>query len=248
MKKIGRQISGTLSLGDVVSSGDVYYSGRQMRRCQTVSKSSQGITLGVTIDSHGVIRGNGVSYHGSDFTFVGNDSVIAGSDITVYGSRNRVTGSDVTIYGHNNSITGSDCNIIGNNNKVTGSNLTIRGHGNQSTGMDITVSNVYVDLSMYPPPAFDSEPLDEGEPKKVGESDVDHQFLTTEFLVDEKSLDGTNLCVVCIDNKKQLAIQECGHLCLCFACAKQMMDAKDTEFRCPMCKVLIRQKLNRIFY
>jgi len=54
-------------------------------------------------------------------------------------------------------------------------------------------------------------------------------------------------CVVCFENKRQLAPAECLQLSLCFACAKKLMDQTGVQFKCPMCKVPIMKKMLHIF-
>jgi len=71
--------------------------------------------------------------------------------------------------------------------------------------------------------------------------------LFTEMLDDIKTSKEEEFCVVCMENKKQLAPQECGHLCLCFHCTEVLMNKKDAVFSCPICKVVIKKKMNRIF-
>ena len=59
-------------------------------------------------------------------------------------------------------------------------------------------------------------------------------------------------CVVCMTNKKQLAPQECGHLSMCFKCARNMIDKHTSTdehnnvFKCPICRVEIKKKMIKI--
>ena len=48
-----------------------------------------------------------------------------------------------------------------------------------------------------------------------------------------------NVCVVCLDNRKQYAIVPCGHLCVCYECSEQLLF-------CPICRVRKEDAL-RIF-
>ncbi|XP_019851374.1 PREDICTED: E3 ubiquitin-protein ligase XIAP-like isoform X2 [Amphimedon queenslandica] len=48
-----------------------------------------------------------------------------------------------------------------------------------------------------------------------------------------------NVCVVCLDNRKQYAIVPCGHLCVCYDCSEQLL-------LCPICRVRKEDAL-RIF-
>jgi hypothetical protein len=61
------------------------------------------------------------------------------------------------------------------------------------------------------------------------------------------STKGEYSCVMCFENKRQLAPAECLQLSLCFACAKKLMDQTDVQFKCPLCKVPIMKKMLHIF-
>ena len=44
-----------------------------------------------------------------------------------------------------------------------------------------------------------------------------------------------DLCVVCMDAKKEYAVLPCGHVCLCAQCAEAVRCTQTP--RCPMCQV-----------
>ena len=59
---------------------------------------------------------------------------------------------------------------------------------------------------------------------------------------------GEPTCPVCLENKRQLAPVECGHLALCFKCARAVIDAKDTpEVVCPICRRPAKRRMIRVF-
>ncbi|MCK9357724.1 MAG: hypothetical protein M0R22_11375 [Dehalococcoidia bacterium] len=61
--------------------------------------------------------------------------------------------------------------------------------------------------------------------------------------VDEaEPVGGHGACVVCMVNRRRMAFADCGHLCLCLACARKITGA------CPMCRVPIRHNMIKIFY
>jgi hypothetical protein len=41
-------------------------------------------------------------------------------------------------------------------------------------------------------------------------------------------------CVVCLTNKRELAILPCRHMCVCRACAAECIQSQDS--RCPICR------------
>lgn len=42
-------------------------------------------------------------------------------------------------------------------------------------------------------------------------------------------------CVVCIENNKEILLEQCNHLCLCNGCAALII--KGSNIQCPMCRV-----------
>jgi hypothetical protein len=79
-------------------------------------------------------------------------------------------------------------------------------------------------------------------------------FLATKFAdsatgksyEDEPAPSESETCGVCLDKKKQLAIQECGHR-LCFGCARRLSDRPGTAFLCPLCRAQVQKELIRVF-
>lgn len=59
-------------------------------------------------------------------------------------------------------------------------------------------------------------------------------------------LERTGLCVICQDEEANIAIVDCGHLCLCRACSELIM--KGTR-ECPLCRtrIVTEQRLLRIY-
>lgn len=54
----------------------------------------------------------------------------------------------------------------------------------------------------------------------------------------EESSD-TSICVVCWENKKEYAFNECGHMCLCSSCVCELN--KKTDKLCPMCRTVSKK-------
>ncbi|KAH9833338.1 uncharacterized protein C8Q71DRAFT_775114 [Rhodofomes roseus] len=59
-------------------------------------------------------------------------------------------------------------------------------------------------------------------------------------------LERTGLCVICQDEEANIAIVDCGHLCLCRACSDLIMKSSR---ECPLCRtrIVTEQRLLRIF-
>ena len=77
----------------------------------------------------------------------------------------------------------------------------------------------------------------------IGKSD--EPALPEDDEVLEKQAD-SDTCVVCLHNRVQVAPQECHHLCLCFACARAILNS--TKKECPMCRAQIKEKMFRVFH
>lgn len=58
---------------------------------------------------------------------------------------------------------------------------------------------------------------------------------------DQPTEDQAQACVVCLDNRKCVAMMPCGHVCLCIECANEYRSKN-----CPLCRQTVK-KLNRIF-
>ena len=51
------------------------------------------------------------------------------------------------------------------------------------------------------------------------------------------SSEGDNRCVVCLDNLKDSILYQCGHVCVCLGCGKELVSRK---MKCPMCRAEIK--------
>ena len=54
-----------------------------------------------------------------------------------------------------------------------------------------------------------------------------------------------NKCSVCLGDVRQVALQPCGHVCLCKDCAKVISSQQDKK--CPICRQKIRKFQNFYF-
>ena len=58
---------------------------------------------------------------------------------------------------------------------------------------------------------------------------------------DQDSVKNVNKCVICLDKSVSIALQPCGHLCICQNCVKKMQN------ECPICRSAFQSTL-RIFF
>lgn len=89
-------------------------------------------------------------------------------------------------------------------------------------------------------------------PKKVKTASADvvddtaQLVMMTEFGEDVPATEG-NECAICTERKRQLLIQECKHFCLCFECARVLIDKPNAEVCCPLCRTVVKKAMVRIF-
>ena len=62
---------------------------------------------------------------------------------------------------------------------------------------------------------------------------------------DEKVAGGMPMCAVCLVNKARMLPPKCGHLCMCFACARAVIIGDDPK--CPVCREKFATRLQRVF-
>ena len=44
------------------------------------------------------------------------------------------------------------------------------------------------------------------------------------------------LCVICLENYKDMVIVPCGHQCICSKCSYNLLYFSETEYKCPICR------------
>ena len=44
------------------------------------------------------------------------------------------------------------------------------------------------------------------------------------------------LCVICLENYKDMIIVPCGHQCICSKCSYNLLYFSETEYKCPICR------------
>lgn len=68
-------------------------------------------------------------------------------------------------------------------------------------------------------------------------------------LIEDEKLDDNDdenkFCVICLDNKKNCIIKDCGHYILCISCSNKLLESKDKK--CPICNIPIVSGIQRIF-
>ena len=66
--------------------------------------------------------------------------------------------------------------------------------------------------------------------KSGGDIIVDnHWRKLTSFFSEKDNLEDSDLCKICMDNPVDCVMLECGHMCTCTTCGKQMAE-------CPICR------------
>ena len=57
--------------------------------------------------------------------------------------------------------------------------------------------------------------------------------------------DEVKQCIICMEREKDIAILDCGHICLCAPCFRAFV--KDTNPICPICRTMIQKGGMRVF-
>lgn len=52
--------------------------------------------------------------------------------------------------------------------------------------------------------------------------------------------EGLSSCSVCMENAVNAVLYTCGHMCMCFSCARKLLRHRGDNRRCPMCRAVIR--------
>ena len=208
------------------------------------------------------VYGNGSTVNGASSLVVGDRARVNGCGCEVYGNECEINSSSATVYGHRNRINGSACSVFGNHNKLMGRNCTATGRGNTAARADCHLNDIDVNLADYPPPV----PPKAKSSRKVAKT----QFTTTKrpkaakapkkaaakaekipgYLLlpdgdDTTECADADKCVICLTNRRQLAPRECSHLCLCFGCARTLIDGSQPA-KCPVCRVVIQKQMIRV--
>lgn len=79
----------------------------------------------------------------------------------------------------------------------------------------------------------------------VGRAPEENDLAHTKSGKDVIATPAENCCVVCQLNVSHLAPAECGHLCLCYGCARALIVRGGAK--CPICRVPLRKRMNEIY-
>lgn len=66
-----------------------------------------------------------------------------------------------------------------------------------------------------------------------------------EEIVDDNAIPHEMMCVICMANKRTHAVIECGHVSMCYVCAKLQ---HDTNHDCPICRVEMKSFPIKLFF
>jgi len=258
----GRRTSTIISGGGAAASS----AQKQTRKCD-----------GETIHGdHRNVDGDGNNVLGDYCNVRGDGNNVVGDYCYVRGDGNNVRGDGNNVTGDGNNVMGDYCHATGIGNSVSGEYSTnedpraaATSSKKKSTRREPSeapkkrrpkkISHI-ADVAGQPSPkerritvhgqvntgGVNVQTLG-GECKIAASDDNTDAVIFTEIGADEKCSDNETPCCVCMDNRRKLLIQECGHVCLCFGCAKKLIDRHDAPVACPMCKTKIAKKMMRAF-
>lgn len=189
----------------------------------------------------------------------GNYNKFIGDECKVTGSYNEFTGDRCQASGNYNEAQGTGCVLTGSYCKINGDDVEserksssrggIRfGNGSVSIG-DMTVDgNMSViatdagtwingvrleDLQNRAPVAV-AAPVEVKAPALV-------RAKISEDVKDTETEDDKKQCKICMTNEIRTVIKDCGHMCLCFTCARTELD------KCPICRAEIKEGIMPVF-
>jgi len=85
------------------------------------------------------------------------------------------------------------------------------------------------------PPASEKQDISMTESKKRDALDSVMEIQDTSKRAKTEPLKEEELCVICLDKKKEILLLPCKHLCLCSGCSSSVSD-------CPLCRLAIASK------
>jgi hypothetical protein len=223
------------------------------------------------VGDHNHVTGMNARVHG-DYNYVsGMDARVYGNWNFVSGMNASVYGNDCTVHGMNASCVGLRCTVDGVQSSYADHPIdpsqfpppprpeakekreplptpSPPSHTDDDDDQDYEVR-----LSLPPSTKKKCEDHESENspphthPAPSVHSDHDDSVFDTKMGEDTKAKEkekGGQACVICLENDAKLAPAECGHLSLCFKCAKTLLTKHDDEpIRCPLCKKEMRQKM-----
>lgn len=266
-------INGVVTGGNVILEDDDGESGSEHGHStvQFVSHQTLHETNGTFVGDHNTISGANVTVYGNNNQVSGVNADVYGDSNIVSGVNCRAHGLHNSVYGVNASAKGDYSSAEGVSSRCEGLQASATGTNSKAKNRHYELEPIKVPIKVEKNPheKADSAPkkvcksssgedeirellesITETRPlKKVCTPSLDEDelgVLATEMGEDVKA-DGEMACVVCAERKRQLSTRKCRHLCLCFACAKKLIDQHDVEFKCPVCREPVKEKLDRIF-
>jgi len=209
------------------------------------------------------IRGNDNYITGNANYITGNDSIIHGHNNRIIGNNNDCNGNANVIEGKNNIIHGINNVIYGDDNECKGNGNSLYGKNNTNTGINnineskLSHSNLIVEsvFNNYKGNQFHSNSNINYESNSIGgnnntgiiindEREIKKQKLTLldripKDIKDEKTEIERDMCVICLENKKNIILSPCSHINTCFQCITTIIKEKKEESQCPTCRQII---------
>ncbi len=216
------------------------------------------------------IIGSDNEIYGSDNHIYGDDCLIFGNDNVITGDKNKVIGDLNHINGTNNKVKGKGNNIIGSSTSTSDDRFyspeqVERVLIKRSVTINYGSVGNYIELNTLPFTTSDvdgnsSEDEEEDEEElsyildRLYETDKRENGLEEIVLKIPKGIpkeynpkndDKSTLCKICLTNKKNTIIIDCGHHVMCSNCARIIL--KEKCKKCPVCRKEIKHGINEVF-
>ena len=200
------------------------------------------------------VQGNSNTITGNRVTIKGHSNKITGNNTVIKGHNNKVTGHNVVVTGECNKITGNNAVVKGSGNVLNGQlyiedsseqtpmlKVRRRKHKDGQVSMSMSLfEGVTIpagetvnmgDITMIGTQVLcSSSPVKEEKPKNTISDKLDS---VTDCVADTDS----DSCAVCMDNKRCITFQPCGHTNCCVSCTKDLFEGDD--LKCIICKATV---------
>jgi hypothetical protein len=205
-------------------------------------------------------RHNGETFQGENLILIGDNNTVEGDNCAVSGKKNIVKGNGCTVDGDKNTVSGYGCRVTGNENIVSGDKCYVSGTRNTVTGKDCSVvglNNFYPQDKNQKSFTFGSETFDFsiGQPFVITQEELFDDDFGDVGLWEEKEIPKGEsekadkdtpeslVCKVCMENKIDAVIIDCGHACLCRDCGKKIVTQS-----CPICRKKIVRGIKNMYF
>lgn len=261
-KREDPELSKKIEYGDA---GDFQLSKKKIKKNGAIIRGNKNEIYGKKnqiIGDCNIVYGDENIVNGNKNDIVGNTNIVSGNENNVLGNYNKIKGYKNNSEGIDNIDETKD----GNDEDVTTISRTIvitnDGQGGSSILRNMIRSSIFNDdddddgdgdiqlpFGEFAPmlsAMFGIEPKKKKDNKiKIKTPNGKSVELKESEMINENGEISKDVCKVCLTNKKNTIIIDCGHIVMCADCAREILKEKDKK--CPMCRAEIKHGINDMF-